>query len=140
MRLVIDTNIIMSALIKEGMTRKLIMSNPLEFLTPEHVFEEIDKHKEYLARKSGMKTEEAQSILRIIKEKTKIIPINTIREKMSEAKKIMREIDENDAPIIACALATKNQGIWTEDKHFKKQNAAKTWTTKELSELFFKNK
>ena len=50
----------------------------------------------------------------------------------------MRDIDEKDAPIIACALAISNEGIWTEDKHFEKQNRIKIWKTKELEEYLEK--
>lgn len=51
---------------------------------------------------------------------------------MPEAKEIMKNIDINDAPILAYALAIRNQGIWTEDKHFEKQDKARMWKSIEL--------
>jgi len=51
---------------------------------------------------------------------------------MPEALKIMENIDINDAPILACALAIRNQGIWTEDKHFEKQGKVRMWKSIEL--------
>jgi predicted nucleic acid-binding protein len=44
----------------------------------------------------------------------------------------MENIDLNDSPILACALAIDNQGIWTEDKDFEKQNKIKIWKTADL--------
>ena len=49
--------------------------------------------------------------------------------------KIMKDIDIDDAPILACALAIKNIGIWSEDKHFEKQNKIKVWKTKDILKL-----
>jgi putative PIN family toxin of toxin-antitoxin system len=140
MKLVIDTNIIMSALIKNGATRKLIMTYPLEFCTPEHVFEEIEKHKEYLSKKANMNKEEISALLEILRERIEIVPQQKIKQGMKQARRTMEKIDENDSPILSCALTTKNQGIWTEDKHFKKQSNTKTWTTSELYKIFYKDK
>ena len=44
----------------------------------------------------------------------------------------MRDIDEKDVQFIALALSIKNDGIWTNDKHFKKQNAIKILTTHDI--------
>ena len=45
MNIVIDTNIFISALIKDGMTRNLIISSKDSLLIPEFEFDEIEKHK-----------------------------------------------------------------------------------------------
>ena len=44
-------------------------------------------------------------------------------------------IDEKDVPFIALALSIKNDGIWTNDKHFKKQKKIKIFTTQDLIKL-----
>jgi len=48
-------------------------------------------------------------------------------------------IDQKDAPYIALALTIENDGIWTADKHFKKQNYIKVFTTEDLIKLFQTN-
>ena len=62
--------------------------------------------------------------------------ISAIEKDISnEAKKIIGDIDQDDVTFIALALAIPNNGIWTEDKHFKKQNKIKIWSTKEILDL-----
>ena len=51
---------------------------------------------------------------------------------MNKAITIMKDIDVNDAPILACALSIPNDGIWTEDKDFERQQIVNIWKTKEL--------
>jgi predicted nucleic acid-binding protein len=41
---------------------------------------------------------------------------------MDDAKEIMDNIDPSDTPFIALALAVENDGIWSDDEHFNKQN------------------
>jgi len=43
----------------------------------------------------------------------------------------MDKIDPDDTPFIAAALAT-NSDIWSDDKHFQKQNKIKVWKTEDL--------
>src|SRR3989338_446329 len=100
MKLIVDSNRILSALIKNGLKRKILSSEELLFLL---IFQNI-----------------------------KIISDEKVKSKMKEAMEIMKNIDIDDSPILACALAIPNDGIWTEDKHFDKQNKVKVWKTKYL--------
>ena len=52
MKLVIDANILISALLKEGMTRELLFNDELIFYTPEFIVEEFFKHAHVLAKKA----------------------------------------------------------------------------------------
>ena len=51
MRIVIDSNILFSALVKDALTRKLILEYKESFLFPSFIFEELEKHKDELRRK-----------------------------------------------------------------------------------------
>lgn len=44
MRLVIDTGILISALLKDSVTREILLFSLIEFLIPEYAFEEFEKH------------------------------------------------------------------------------------------------
>jgi predicted nucleic acid-binding protein len=46
----------------------------------------------------------------------------------------MKEIDEKDTPILALAMQLCCP-VWSNDKHFQRQKAARVYTTKELLEL-----
>ena len=45
MRLVIDTGSIISALIKNGISRRIIFSPVIQFITPDHTLKEISNYK-----------------------------------------------------------------------------------------------
>ena len=61
----------------------------------------------------------------------KLIVDSIVLSHMEEAAKIMDKIDPDDTKFIAAALAT-NSDIWSDDKHFEKQNKVKVWKTKDL--------
>ena len=67
----------------------------------------------------------------MIKEKVEIIPESEIKHR-DEAKEIMDKIDPDDTIFVALGLSIKNNGIWSDDKHFEKQDRIKVWKTKDL--------
>ena len=86
----------------------------------------------YIIQKSGMSRREVELVFRLFMQNIMIIPEEEIKTKMKEARRIMNDIDINDSPILACALAVTNDGIWSEDRHFERQNKIKLWKTKDL--------
>jgi len=58
---------------------------------------------------------------------------------MSEAKKIMWDIDPKDTPFIVAALAI-GADILSNNKHFKKQNKIKIWDTEEVYKMFLEQR
>ncbi len=54
MKIVVDTNRIMSALLRDGTSREIIIFGDIEFVTPEHAIEEIKKYKNMLLEKAGI--------------------------------------------------------------------------------------
>jgi len=44
----------------------------------------------------------------------------------------MDKIDPDDTIFVALGLSIKNNGIWSDDKHFEKQDRIKVWKTKDL--------
>lgn len=53
MNIVIDSNILFSAMVRDSTTRKLLLEYDGLFLFPSFIFEEISKHKGLLLQKSG---------------------------------------------------------------------------------------
>lgn len=132
MRLVVDSNRIISALIKKGLTLKIISSINFEFYTLDHVIEEVKKYREYVKEKTKMDEKELELLFSLIMENICIVPDKDVKSHVKEAMDTMKNIDIKDSPILACALAIPNEGIWTEDKHLEKQSKIKVWKTKEL--------
>ena len=131
MRLIVDTNVIISALIKDSMTRYIITHIPSELITIGFSEKELSKYKARILKKAMINEIEFEAILNKLKEKLIILNDFTIQKNMEEASRIMDRIDPNDTPFIAAALAT-NSDIWSDDKHFERQNKVKVWKTKDL--------
>ena len=130
MNIVIDTNVFVSALIKEGLTRDLITNSYHTFLFPEFELQEIENHKEEILKKSKLSRKDFYTLLFNLLKYVKIIRIGRIIIYREEANEIMGKIDKNDAQFIATALAF-NCIIWSDSKHFQKQNKIKVFTTRE---------
>jgi predicted nucleic acid-binding protein len=131
MNIVIDTNIFMSALIKEGTTREIITNFNHNFLLPEFAFEEIEEHKLEIIKKSKLFEREFNILFLRLLKYIRIIPTDIISPYRKEASEIMGEIDKEDIQFIAAALAF-NCPIWSNDKHFKMQNKVSSLTTPEM--------
>ena len=122
MRIVIDTNVLMAGLLKDSVVRKILVLSGNEFFLPEFAIEEIKKYEDELLEKSGYDRKEFKLIVNNLLENLRIVPKNRLQEYMIEAEEIMKDIDIKDSSFIACALAIDADGIWSFDKHFKKQD------------------
>jgi predicted nucleic acid-binding protein len=54
LKFVLDTNIILKALIKDSVVRGIILRSSHEFLIPEYAIEETRRHLGTVAEKSGL--------------------------------------------------------------------------------------
>lgn len=129
MNIVVDTNVFISALIKDSTTRDLIVRSKHNLLFPEFELEEIMKHKLEIIRKSGLSEREFNILLLRLLNYVRIVPIDIIIGFRSQAFDIIGEIDKDDIIFVATALAF-NAVIWSNDKHFEKQRKIKIITTK----------
>jgi predicted nucleic acid-binding protein len=132
MRLVIDTSILISSLIKDSVTREILLLPFMKFYLPEYALEEIEAHKMKISRLSGLSLDEIDIILNLLLDNISIVPSQTIQPYLKEAERIIGGIDPNDIPFIALALAVDNDGIWSSDKHFEAIKQIKVWKTSDL--------
>jgi predicted nucleic acid-binding protein len=136
MRLVIDTSILISALLKDSVTRQILFFSSIDFLLPEYAFEEIEKHKDNVSIRSGLSRGEIEIVLSLIIENITIIPASKLKPYMEKAHKIIGSIDPFDVPFVALALSIDNDGIWSNDKHFKNLKGIKIWKTSDIFNYF----
>jgi predicted nucleic acid-binding protein len=132
MRIVIDSNILFSSLIKDSKIRELILNYPDKFLFPEFIFLEVQKHQNELLNKSGLMKHDMDKLLHILLSRVEVIPNSKLKQYRREALKIVDSIDRNDAIFFACALKYKNSIIWSDDKKLKKQNKVIVLNTQEM--------
>lgn len=135
MRLVVDTNRIIAALIRGFTARKILLSGKFELITIGLAKEEIEEHKAEILKRTKLTEDQLEGLLGLLFSKISVIGDALIKAKMSEAKSIMDGIDKDDTPFIAAALSIENDGIWSEDKHFKRQTKINVWKTEELLKL-----
>lgn len=131
MRLVVNTNRVIAALIRDSTSRRIIFHLKAELIAIPLLKEEVLKHKFIILEKAGLSETTFDLILQRLYEKMVYLNEEILKEYREEAIKIMDKIDPDDTQFIAAALAT-NSDIWSDDQHFKKQRRVKVWTTKEL--------
>ena len=137
MELIVDTNIIISALIREGITRKLLFFAPFEFYSVPYAKSEISNHMSELIRKSNLDDEAFQYLMDTLFSEIQLIEPDIIKPYKEKAIELMSSIDVYDAPFIALALHL-NCPIWSNDKHLKQQNHIKVYSTREIMEQVLK--
>lgn len=136
MILVIDTNILISALIRDSTARKIIVRSEWEFYYPEMSFHEVRKYKNLVLEKSGMGEEEYTGMLNYLLKHIKLVPEELIQHKLDEANKLLGKIDPDDVIFLATALSLDNSKIWSDDTHFEKQDKVVVLKTKDIVKLF----
>jgi len=129
--IVLDSNIFFSALIKDSITRKLILDYPGKFLFPAYIFEEFEKHRDEILEKSVLEKEAFETLMGLILDKMIIIPDNVLVKHSKEAIEIAKDIDINDAVFIAAVLAYPGSVLWSNDKKLKKAGV-KVISTEEM--------
>lgn len=132
MKVVLDTNVLISALIRNSTTRRLIIETDAELVYPEAGIKEIKKHRGLIIRKSGLGEKEFNSVFNLLLEYIELVPDNLLESTLKEAGDIMLKIDEKDVVFIATALVFEDAKIWSDDKDFKKQNRIPVITTPEI--------
>jgi len=132
MDLVVDANVLFSALIKDSFAYNLLFSGSFHLFTPEYIFTEMEKHKEEILKKTERSEEEFFRLLEILKRRIVIVPLEELVSYVEEAEKLTP--DPDDMAYFALALKL-NCAIWSNDKKLKDQNRIKVYNTHELSKL-----
>lgn len=132
MRLVLDTNILIAGLLRDSTTRRILQWPFYTFLAPEYAYREVANHLDELAPRMQLARSDAELLLHLVAARVQTVPEVDIRPHMEEASAIMRDLDPDDAPFVATALAVPNDGIWSHDKALHRQTRVLVRTTAEL--------
>ena len=118
--LVVDTNIIFSALIPEqSRIRDLLFESDVLFYAPNYLIYEIYAHKEKLLKNSKLNEQEFYIVLNSLLECIQFVPIALIdKASRKKAYEFCKDIDEKDTPFVALAIFL-NIHFWTGDKILK---------------------
>ena len=141
MNVIVDTNIIFSAILsQQGKIHDLLMNSEHEFtfFTPTFMIEELDTHHEKLKKISGLNDSEISFLKRTLFHHIEFIDPEIIRhESWLKGFDLIKNIDEKDTPFIALTLDIEGY-LWTGDKKLgsglKQKGINLTLTTDELFE------
>ena len=117
MKLVVDTNVIFSALLKSGSKELYILKKSnFQFFIPKVVFIELFKYKEKILRYSNLTEDEILELLYVILGSIKVVDEMQIPYEFRKLSyELTKDVDVKDAIFVASALAL-NAKIWTGDK------------------------
>jgi len=132
MILVIDANVLFSALIKNSLTVELIFNEDMQLYTCEFIIEEFFKHEKEIMEKTHRTKEQFITIMHQLKDIIAVIPEDEYSKFMAEAEKLSP--DPNDTIYFALAMKL-NAGVWSNDKRLKKQDRIKVYKTSEVLHL-----
>ncbi|MEK6926606.1 MAG: PIN domain-containing protein [Nanoarchaeota archaeon] len=136
MKFVVDTNIILSALIKDSLSREILTNFKFDFFTSSFALSEITKYREYVCKKASLTEEQFNSILKKIFEYIEVVNSDSYHNSIAEASVLIE--DTKDIPFLACAIFL-GANILSEDRHFNKQSKVKVFGVNEFVKTFLKN-
>lgn len=133
MRLVIDANILFSALLRDSGTRKIIVDRSLDFFAPRFLLEELLKYAPELRKKSRLDQTRFTEITTRLVARVSFVSNEELEPFLPAAAHLVN--DTKDIAYAACALAA-NADVWSQDRHFS-NSRIRVWRTTELLEKLY---
>lgn len=130
--LVVDANILVSALLKDSTTRRILLDfKTPKLIAPDYLREELRKYLQEFALKLDTKKSKVDSALNELIKAAKIEIV--AEEKYADSINVAGVLisDDKDIPYFALALELEYP-IWSNDKRLKKQKRIKVYSTPEL--------
>lgn len=129
MKLVLDTNIFFSFMNPNSVSSYLLFSLKANFLAPEFIRVELEKHKDECLLKSKLTGQEFEIRQTEVEGKIKFFKSKVYEDSIKNALTALS--DPDDADFLALALSI-NALIWSNDPHLKAQSLVKVFTTEKL--------
>ena len=130
-RVVVDANILFSALLRDGTTRRLLLYGGLDLHTPETIWSEFERNRAYLLLKSAATEAAFDLLVDALHDRIAAVPLVIIREQMARAEESLGKGNPLDAPYVAAALAL-GATLWTQDKSLLAKAPVPVVTTAEV--------
>lgn len=142
MRVVVDTNIVFSAVLNSnGLIGEILFNSQgqFEFYSSEFMLDELTKYKSKLQKLTKMsETKIDLTIHQVMKNIVLISPLAVSDSVWKEAYELATDVDEDDTPFLATAISLE-AFIWTGDKKLvnglRKKGFQNIYSTTDLYEL-----
>ncbi|MFB6082187.1 MAG: PIN domain-containing protein [Halanaeroarchaeum sp.] len=131
MKLVIDANVVISALISDSKTRELIVTLEPDLLTPGYVYDEIENYEELIVEKSGMEPDRVSQFIDLLFQYIEVVPADDFYPAIERADEAIRDTDPDDVLYFACAIACE-AAIWSDDSDFDEQGLGDRYPTSDV--------
>jgi predicted nucleic acid-binding protein len=102
---------------------------------PEYLFDEIETHRDELARRSGRTADALEEALRILRGHVTEHDEADYVDELGKAGSLLGGRDPKDTPYIALVLALPADGIWTEDRDVVSLGSLVVYRTSDLVRL-----
>lgn len=143
MRIIVDTNIVFSAILTaNSRISKILLQQPskFNFYTTKQLLIEIEKHSGKLLKLSSYSDLELSRVIAFVTSKINFINIQLIPSEIYQsAKDLTSDVDEDDTDFVALAEHL-NAKLWTGDKVLVNGLTQKGWnkfiSTSELFQIF----
>ncbi len=138
MKLVVDTNILITFFWKKSTFSQIIENQTLELFSPEYALKEIKENKEEIKRKSKITEKEFNERREELSIKVNFISIEYYSDVFMEVIKTISQLKQHDMEellkdIDFLALAIKlNCPLWSHDKLLAKQDSITIFSTGEI--------
>jgi len=135
MKLVVDANVVISALIADSKTRELIVTLEPNLLTPAFVHDEIENYEDLIVEKSGMGPDRVTQFIDLLFQYIEVVPADEFYPAIEKADAAIGDTDTDDVLYLACAIAS-DASIWSDDSDFDEQNLVKRYSTGDVINSF----
>jgi predicted nucleic acid-binding protein len=116
MRIILDSNILLAALIKDSITRKIVMSKKWDYFYPLISIQELVKYSGLVIRKTGISLQTYNKLLNHLLSRITLVHTEKIQKHIEEAKNMIS--DPDDIVFVALQLTIPNSIIWSDDSDF----------------------
>ena len=135
MKLVIDANVVISALIADSKTRELIVTLEPDLQTPAFVHDEIENYEELIVEKSGMNPDRVAQFIDLLFQYIAVVPADDFYPAIERADEAVGETDPDDVLYLACAISC-DAAIWSDDSDFDEQGLVDRYSTSDVVQSF----
>ena len=135
MKLVVDANVVISALIADSKTRELIVTLDPDLLTPAFVRDEVRNYESLIVEKSGMEPDRVAQFVELLFRHIDVVPAGEFHPAIESADDAIGDPDPDDVLYLACAIA-RDAAVWSDDSDFDEQDLVAVYSTSDVIDSF----
>lgn len=134
MKLVVDANVFISALISRKDTHMMITYGAFEMFSPEYMLEEIEEHLGEIKEKSKLEMGEFGASMEVLKRRIKFVKAEMYAVFRKHAREISPDVDDVEYFALVIYLG-EDAALWSNDKNLKEQQSVRVYSTAELVKM-----